>query len=369
MTTQTNLSPLPSGEHPWANRLRRARKRLSRARFAVTALFTFLLIWFGALQSWENTTAKLTTNIWLHSLIFVSGLAFLYGLIELPFSYVRSFLVEKRYGLLTQDLRGWLGDHAKGAMLAAVLGLIVVSGLIAALHWTGRAWWIASAAAATVFGILLTRLAPQLILPLFFKLKPIDSQELQNRFRALGERMGTPVLGIFEIDMSRRTKAANAAVIGFGTTRKAVVGDTLLKEFSNDEVEFVLAHELAHHHYNDLWLGVAIHSFLTFVSLGITGVVLGETLSEFNPTDLFWIALVASICDAILSPLGKFFSRFAETRADSFAAKATHNPQAGVSAFRKLGYQNIAVFEPPRWEEFFYYTHPSLARRIQRLES
>lgn len=369
MTTQTNLSPLPSGEHPWAHDLRCARKRLARTKLVLTACLTLLLIWLDAPQKWEKIAAQWTTNLWLHSVAFTAGIALLYGLVELPFSYLRSFVVEKRYGLLTQDLRGWIGDHLKGSLLAVILGLIVVSGLIGALHWTGRAWWIASAIAATMFGVLLTRLAPQLILPLFFKLKAIGSQELQDRFRALGERMGTPVLGIFEIDMSRRTKAANAAVIGFGATRKAVVGDTLLKEFSHDEIEFVLAHELGHHHYNDLWLGVAIHSALTFISLGITNLVLHEALTEFNPTDLFWIALVANICDAILSPISKLFSRFAETRADKFASNATNNPQAGVNAFRKLGYQNIAVFKPPRWEEFFYYTHPSLARRIERLES
>lgn len=376
--TGEKLTPLPTGEHPWARNLRRSRKLAGWAELALSIAITVFLF-KGAAERWANLTLAHFNAAWTRALVFSALLALAYGLPTLPLSFLRGYVIEKHYDLSTQSVGAWIGDQLKGLVLGAVLGTIVLLGLTATLVWTGAHWWWTAALGAMLFGIILTRVAPQWIVPLFFKMKSLEAPELQNRFKALAQKTGTPVLGIYEIDLSRRTKAANAAVIGFGASRRAIVGDTLLKEFSVDEVEFVLAHELGHHRYHDLWSGVVLSSALTLVSLGVTHLVLMrfDRFSvpfppgplNFNPIMIFWIAVLVSVSGSALSPLGKLFSRFVETRADEFASQATANPKAGAAAFRKLGYQNIAVFQPPRWEEALLYTHPAIARRIERLST
>lgn len=365
---QNEIAPLPSGEHPWAAKLRRARKLLSRFEFIAVILLTAFLFFSGRAAQWAESITMSVQSSWLQALLFSGLLGLLYGALSLPFAAIRSLVVERRFGLMTQTNRDWLLDQFKGLAIGIILGSIIILGLTASLLWAKESWWWVASLGALLFGVVLTRVAPQIIIPLFFKLKPIESQELQERFKRLAQKTNTPVLGIFEIDMSRRTRAANAAVVGFGESRKAIVGDTLLREFNHDEIEFVLAHELAHHRHHDLWTGIMISSALTFLSLWLTHrFVIADHLNGFSPVLLFWIGIATSVVGSILSPITKLFSRIAETRADRFAAKATESPSSGINAFLKLGYQNIAVFSPPRWEEILFHTHPCIKRRIGSL--
>lgn len=358
---------MENNEHPQARALRRARKKVSVAQSIATVTATVSL-WITTPPGAFATSDR---PPFFAALTYAAILAVCYELLLLPFRVWREN-IERRFGLSTQTWRNWILDHLKGYALAAFLGAIAVSAVTASVCHFGENWWWITALAATLFGIVLTRVAPQLILPLFFKLKPIESPELKAKF---------PDLPIFEIDLSRRTKAANAAVIGFGKTRKAVVGDTLLAEFSPDEVGFVLQHELAHHRYHDLWTGIAVGSTITFIALATTNMIVARVAAShgmafpfapgsadsFYPIVLFWIIVITSVVETILSPLAKLYSRFVETRADRFAAETFGKPEAGANAFRKLGYQNMAVFNPPRWEETLFYTHPSIARRIKRI--
>ena len=370
MTEHDNkTAPLPSGEHPWAADLRRARKLISRFELSGTIVLTTFLFFSGLAEQWAENVSSAFESPWLQALIFTAILGLLYGALTFPFSAFRSLIIERRFGLMTQTNADWLLDQAKGLALGIILGSTIIGGLTASLLWAKESWWWIAGLGALLFGVLLTRLAPQIIIPLFFKLRPIESQELQQRFKRLAEQTKTPVLGIFEIDMSRRTRAANAAVVGFGGSRKAIVGDTLLREFTDDEIEFVLAHELAHHRHHDLWSGIMISSALTFLSLWATHhFFIAERVNSFSPILIFWIAVVTSLIGFVLNPISKLFSRIAETRADRFAAQATGNATSGIKAFLKLGYQNIAVFNPPRWEEALFHTHPCIKRRIERLK-
>jgi len=383
MDTSINLQPLPTGEHPWAQTLWRARKLVWLSELLLTITLTLILLGGNGIDAAVTKIAQwLPNSIWLKPLLFCALLGIAYGIALFPLHFIRSRIIDVRFGLSTQNFKGWLGDQIKGLLLGATLGSIVLLFVTASLQYGGNAWWLWVALGALVFGVLLTRLAPQLILPLFFKLKPVASSDLQESFRAMAARTGTPVLGIFEIDLSRRTKAANAAVIGFGATRKAVVGDTLLKEFTKDEVEFVLAHELAHHHFHDLWSGITTSTILLTLSLLLTHIALKQfaltqgitfpIAESATPVDLrifFYLGVCLQIFGALFAPIGNAFSRYAESRADRFAAQTTGNPHIGANAFMKLGFQNIAVLKPPRWEELLLYTHPRLDRRINRLKT
>lgn len=360
--------PLPTGEHPWAAGLRFWRRLLSTCELAVTlALTAWLLISQKAVE-WANLSQTRLATPWTQALAYGAGLAAVYAVLGMPFGFVRSQLLEKRFGLSTQSSGAWAIDQVKGLCLGGLLGAIVVLGLTACLLFGGQNWWVSASIGAAVFGVILTRLAPQLLIPVFFKMKPLENTALVERFRALARKTETPVLGIFEIDLSRRTRAANAAVVGFGASRRALVGDTLLARFSDEEIEFVLAHELGHHHYHDLWVGIAAGSALATAGFFLTHLLIAEKLAAgFNPVLLFWIAVLTQVFGTALSPVSRFLSRRMETRADAFAAAATNRPEQGAAAFRKLGFQNLAVFQPPAWEEALLYTHPAIARRIARL--
>ena len=374
-------APLPSGEHAWAKKLRLCRKLVSGAELALTVAITVYLF-NGLAENWAYALQRNHESPWARALLFSLFLSVAYGVPSFPLAFIKGYIIEEHFGLSTQTPMAWLLDYAKGMLLGGVLGGIVITGLTAVLLWGQMNWWWMAAIGAAAFGIILTRVAPQLIVPLFFKMKPLESPELVNRFTELAKKTGTPILGVFEIDMSRRTKAANAAVIGFGASRRAVVGDTLLSQFSVEEVEFVLAHELGHHHHHDLWSGVALSAVTTLVTLGVAHFTMANSTNvygqfiltstaraTFNPLMIYYIVVMTTVTGMLLGPIGKWFSRYVEARADRFAATTTNDAAAGAKAFRKLGFQNLAVFQPPAWEEALFYSHPAIARRIARLES
>ncbi|MER3459571.1 MAG: peptidase, partial [Chloroflexota bacterium] len=169
-----------------------------------------------------------------------------YGLALMPLSFYSSYILPHRFGLSAQTVRGWIADQIKGAAVGGLLGLALIEATYALVRAAPATWWLWAGVGYLVFTVILANLAPILLVPLFFKLTPIADQDLAARLTRLAERAGTHVRGVFTIDLSRRTKAANAALMGLGHTRRIVLGDTLLREFTPDEIETVLAHELGH---------------------------------------------------------------------------------------------------------------------------
>jgi len=185
----------------------------------------------------------------------------------------------------------------------------------------------------------------------------------------------TKVCFLYKFDMSRRTKAVNAALMGLGNTRRIVLGDTLLTEFSADEIESVLAHELGHHVNKDIPLGLVVDTLLTIIGFWIAAVVMEWGVAVFgyaspaDPASLPLFILVMSLFGLITMPLGNAFSRWRERRADAYALQATRNPQAFISAMTRLANQNLGEVDPEPWEEFLLYSHPALGKRIKMAEA
>jgi STE24 endopeptidase len=178
------------------------------------------------------------------------------------------------------------------------------------------------------------------------------------------------VRGVFKFDMSRRTKAANAALMGLGNTRRIVLGDTLLNEFTPDEIETVLAHELGHHVNQDIPVGIILESVLTLGGLYLASLGLkwgAATFGFAGPADIAALpvfALVMGAYSLVTMPLGNAYSRWRERRADAYALRATGNGAAYASALTRLTNQNLADADPEPWVEFLLYSHPALSRRI-----
>ena len=221
---------------------------------------------------------------------------------------------------------------------------------------------------------MLANLAPVLILPIFFKFKPLEDAELVARLTALAERAGTRVRGVFTMMLSEKTTAANAALMGLGNTRRIVLGDTLYEKYSHDEIETILAHELGHHVHRDIAWSLVVETALTLAGFFIADLILRtgvallryESIADLAAMPLFALALGAF--GAVTLPLGNAFSRWRESLADEYSLQATRNAPAFIGAMEKLANQNLAEVEPGRWVEYLLYSHPPIGKRIKHGE-
>src|SRR4051812_7949865 len=195
--------------------------------------------------------------------LYVLALSLIVEAATLPFGFYKGFLLERRYGLATETTRHWLKDHAKAVIIGLLFGEAGALFVYATLrHWP-VGWWLVSGLAYAAVIILLVSVAPVLFLPLFYTFKPLEKATLRDRLTALAAKANTTIKGVYEWTLSDRTKKANAALTGLGQTRRILLSDTLLAEYSDDEIEVILAHELAHHVYRDIWSAVALDSMLT----------------------------------------------------------------------------------------------------------
>jgi len=310
--------------------------------------------------------------------LFVLTLAVLDELVQLPLAYYQGVVLEQRYGLSTETTARWWTDHAKGAALSllclSAAGLLVAS----LLRWSPDRWWIAAAASVAVIIVLLAQLAPVVLLPLFYEVKPLAKETLGARLLALADRAGAHALGVFEWRVGDLTKKANAALVGIGRTRRILVSDTLLAGHSDDEVEAVVAHELAHHVRGDIWWAIALEAgvialgcYLADAVLTAYAVRLGLE-GKMDVAGLPLVALTAGAASFAFMPVANALSRAHERRADRYALEMTQNRTAFISAMRRLTAQNLAEERPSRLVELLFHTHPSAASRIEaarRLDS
>jgi STE24 endopeptidase len=318
----------------------------------------------------------ITANEWLVVAGFMLVFGGIYFLLTLPLAYYTGFVLPHRYDLSTQTLTGWIVDQIKGLLVGGFFGLIVIQVIYALLRLTPDLWWLWVAGVMLVFNVVLANLGPVILLPIFYKLVPLDQErpDLVERLTKLAERVGTRVRGVYKFDMSRRTKAANAALTGLGNTRRIILGDTLLQEFQDDEIETVLAHELAHHVHKDIPLGMLVGSVMTLgglylASLGINwGVQAIGFQGVADVAALPILMIVMGLFGLVTMPLQNAFSRWRERRADEYALSMTGKKEAYASALTRLANQNLAEVDPEPWVEMLLMSHPPLGKRIRMAE-
>lgn len=295
-------------------------------------------------------------------------------LLFLPVNYFAGYSLEHRYGLSNEKLTGWALDELKSLGLSLLLGVAVLDVLYFLLRRAGEWWWVAAGIFFLLFGVVLSTIFPVVILPLFYKLQPLENESLQSKLTALAQRVGAKVLGVYRMGMSEKTKKANAAFAGMGRTKRIILGDTLLTGFADDEIEVVMAHEMAHYKHGDMTKLLAWSSATTFMGLWIADCGLRIGLHRFGFSDRADIAafpLLALILfgfGLVVMPVNNAFSRWCERRADSTALDLTGNRDGFIRAMRKLAEQNLADLSPHPVIEFLLHDHPSLARRIRWAE-
>ncbi|MEX1127163.1 MAG: M48 family metalloprotease [Vicinamibacterales bacterium] len=340
---------------PKSSRYHRLKRRAGFAAGCGTVLLLAGLLWL-------RPSLPLT--------LYVVMLVALHELIALPVAFYRSFVLERRYELSTETARAWLRDHLKAVGITLAFALVAAHVVYALIAWSPVYWWLPAAAAATAATVLLTTLAPVLLFPLFYTFTPLDRPQLTGRLVALSTRAGVPVLGVYAWGLGAKTRRANAALVGSGATRRILLSDTLLAEYSDDEIEVILAHEIAHHVHHDIRNGILLEfGLLLAASCAASAALLAwwHPLGLSGPADPAGMPLLLLAGGAVTlaaAPLVHAFSRANERRADRFALALTGLREPFVSAMRRLGAQNLIEEEPSRLTVWLFHTHPPIEQRV-----
>jgi STE24 endopeptidase len=307
--------------------------------------------------------------------VFIALTSALSWLTALPVSYVGGHAVERRFGLTKQSAGGWFGDQIKGLLLGVLLQTPLLTAAFAVIRRRTRDWWLILAATSVPLTVVLSNLAPVLLMPLFNRFDPLRDEALAARVRALAVRSGVRISDVFEMDMSRQSEKPNAMFTGLGNTKRIVLGDTLLSKFSEDEIEAVVAHELGHQVHGDIWrligFGAGAGFGLAWLLSRISPPVLRRTSRQtgvITPGDeasLPVLALLMTAIGFVLMPIQAAFSRAIERRTDRFAVELTRNGEAYARAMERLAAESLADPDPPRPVVFMLYSHPPIVERIR----
>jgi STE24 endopeptidase len=363
-------------DSPAARRYNRIRRWLGISDFVVGVAFLIILLvtgWSGWLRDlayrigFQNYTLAVFMYLLLLLLISkVLGIGFdVYG-----------FRLERRYKLSTQRLRGWFWDEVKGFLVGLLLGAIVVELLYFTIRQWPQNWWLLAWALFMVLFIVLAQLAPVVLFPIFYKFEPLENEELRRRLVVLSERAGTRVRGVYRWKLSEKTNKANAALTGLGVTRRIILADTLLDNYTEDEIEAVLAHELGHHVHRHILKSIFVQAAITFFGFWAANWALHYAvdhhlfdfvqISDF--ADLPLLALVATVLSFLLMPALNAYSRFNERQADRYAFESISSIDPFISSMNKLADQNLAERTPSKWVEWLFHSHPSISRRLKAAE-
>jgi STE24 endopeptidase len=350
------------------------RHRLLLAEMVLGGAFAVFVLVSGLsyrLREWVGAfAAQPPLSVGVYALIFMG----VYGLLMAPLSYYGGFRLPHRYGLSTQTMSAWLVDQVKGGVLGLALGLVVLEVIYYLLRVVPEAWWVVAGVFMLGLSVALTTLAPVVLMPLFYRLTPLGDEELVARLTGLAERANARVRGVFTIDLSSKSRAANAMLMGLGKTRRIVLGDTLYDDYTADEIEVILAHELAHHVGHDIWWGVALQSAVTLAALYAAHLVLSwgvKVLGLAGLDDVAGLPLLALSTGGFMvatMPVANAFSRWREGLADEYALRLTGKPEAFVSVMVRLANQNLADVDPERWVELLLLSHPAISKRMRRGE-
>jgi STE24 endopeptidase len=303
---------------------------------------------------------------------FVAALSWL---ARLPLSYLGAYRVERAYGLTKQSGGSWLGEQVKGFAVGLVLQVPLLTGAYAVIRRRPKDWWLVLAGATVPVTVVLSNLAPVLIMPLFNRYEPLRNRQLAERIKRLSERAGVRIADVYQMDMSRQTEKANAFFTGLGNTKRIALGDTLLDRFPEDEVEAVVAHELGHQAHGDMWRLIGFGSALGFggayALFKIAPALVARTARRTGVREvgdeagLPLLGLVMGAVGFVVMPLQSAFSRAIERAADRFALDLTGNGEAYAAAMARLARQNLADPDPPKAVVLFLYSHPPIKERIE----
>jgi len=373
----TREGPNPSSsDTPEARRYNRTRRWLGIVDLVVALALLVALLITGLTGMMRDLALQGAFEQYSLALFFyVAALLLISKLLTFGLDYY-SFQIEHRYHLSNQRLRSWLWDEVKAWLLELGLATLLVELLYYVIRESPEHWWLIAWAAFIGLFIFFAQIAPVVFLPLFYKFEPLDNEQLKQRLVRLSERAGTRVRGVYEWKLSEKSKKANAALTGLGATRRIILADNLLQNYSDDEIEAVLAHELGHHVHRHILKSIGVQIVITFFGFWAASVALHysverlhlfETMSDFANLPL--LILISTVMSFMLMPLLNAYSRFNERQADRYCFESISSVQPFISSMNKLAEQNLAERSPSTWVEWFFNSHPAIAKRVAAAEA
>jgi STE24 endopeptidase len=371
---QADIPVSAKEDSPEAQRYNRIRRWLGITDFAVGFVFLIVLLatgWTGWLRDlayhWGRTNYTISVFLYLLLLLVISKA------LGLGLEYY-GFRLERRFQLSTQKFRSWIWDEAKSFLVGLVMASIVVELLYFTIRQWPQHWWLLAWALFMGLFVLLAQLAPVVLFPIFYKFEPLENEDLRRRLVVLSERAGTRVRGIYRWRLSEKTKKANAALTGLGRTRRIILADTLLDNYSPEEVEAVLAHELGHHVHRHILKSIFVQAAITLVGFWAANWTLHYAADQhwFEISDfanLPLLVLVSTALSLVLMPALNAYSRFNERQADRYALESIHSAAPFISSMNKLAEQNLAERTPSKWVEWLFHSHPAISRRVAAAEA
>lgn len=359
-------------DSPETRQYNRVRRWLSLADMGLGVVFLVVLVafgWTGTLRDWALRMGFEIYSVALF--IYVAMLLLLSKLIRFALDFY-GFRLEHRYRLSNQRLRYWFWDQAKEWLVGLVLATIIVEILYFIIRQSPEHWWLIAWGVFTALFVLFAQVAPILLFPIFYKFEPLDNDDLKQRLTSLGERAGTRVRGIYKWRLSEKSKKANAALTGLGATRRIILADTLLDNYSPEEIEAVLAHELGHHVHRHILKSIFVQAGITLLGFWATNQVLHwaidrhrlfDALSDFANLPL--LVLVSTVLSIALMPASNAYSRFNERQADRYAFQSLRSVDPFISSMNKLASQNLAERTPSKWVEWLFHSHPAISKRVE----
>src|SRR5947209_12843171 len=380
-----SLAENPNAEHPisstsedtpQARQYSRIRRWLSVSDTALGVVFLVVLLAAGFTRDLRDLSLHFAREHYVVALFFyVLLLTLISKALSLPLD-IYSFRLEHRFQLSNQSTKAWVLDEVKGWLV----GLVIATLLTELVYWIIRSslqhWWLIAWAAFTALFVVFAQIAPVVLFPIFYKFVPLNYQELRNRLVKLSERAGTRVRGVYEWKLSEKSKKANAALTGLGNTRRIILADTLLQNYSHDEIEAVLAHELGHHVHRHISKSIVLQMVVTFAGFWAANEVLRYATYQWHTFDLLsdfanlpLLALVSAALSLILLPALNAYSRYNERQADRYCWQSLPNVNPFITAMDKLSAQNLSEKRPSRLVEILFHSHPAVSRRIAAAKS
>jgi len=340
----------------------------------ISFLLILLFITTGLSITLENYLSAYFTNNYLLFLafVFVTGLAGI--IIFSPINFYLGFYLEHKYNLSNQTFSKWIWENLKALAVSVVIGTPILLIFFYSISNFNSLWWLPFAIVLFLVSVILARIVPVFILPLFYKIIPIDNEDLKSRIKMLAKDAGIKVENVYRFDMSRNTKKANAAFTGIGKSKRILLGDTLTDNYTQDEIETVIAHELGHYKKKHITKNIIIGTASSFLTLFLVAFFYENSLPLFGFKSINEIAalpvlsLLAMLIGVIQTPLSNMLSRKYEYEADQYAVSITKKPIAFIATLEKLTEQNLADKDPHPFVEWFFYSHPSIKNRITAIK-
>jgi Zn-dependent protease with chaperone function len=358
-----------------AREYNRIKRRLTIADVVLNLVFLIVLLatgWNGTLRDWAYRGAGQSYS--LAVFLYVVMLFTLSKALGFALDY-SGFRVEHQFQLSNQKLKSWLWDEAKTWLIGLFIAALLVEIVYNTIRFEPNAWWVIAWLVYNGLAIFFAQIAPVVLFPLFYKFRPLEDDDLSKRLIKLSQKAGTRVRGVYEWQLSEKSKKANAALAGLGATRRIIIADTLLKDFTHDEIEAVLAHELGHHVHKHIIKSIVLQVVITFVGFWIVAQTLNyaverrmfTVLHDFASVPL--LVLLTTVMSFALMPIMNAYSRQKEREADRYSLQSIPDVGPFISSMDKLADSNLAERQPSRLVEIWFHSHPPIAKRIAAAEA